>query len=65
MNGREAMADFGGVTKKISLGILEHVKLGDNVLIHAGFAIGKVTEEEAQNAREALKELKKVMNEQE
>ncbi|NQT32440.1 MAG: HypC/HybG/HupF family hydrogenase formation chaperone, partial [Candidatus Omnitrophica bacterium] len=42
-----AEVDFGGVAKRISLGILSGVKKGDYVLVHAGFAIGKVSAEEA------------------
>ena len=53
-----AVVDFGGVARKISLGILSGVKKGDYVLIHAGFAIGKVSREEAEDTARALKELK-------
>jgi hydrogenase expression/formation protein HypC len=52
-----ATVDFGGVLKEISLGILEGVKKGDYVLVHAGFAIGKVGKIEAEDALKALREL--------
>jgi len=55
-----ALVDFGGVTKKISLGILDNVRVGDYVLIHAGFAIGKVKKEEAEDIRTVLGELKNI-----
>ncbi len=55
----QALVDFGGVMKKVSLGILNGVKVGDYVLVHAGFAIGKVRPEEAAATRRALEELKK------
>ena len=55
-----ALVDFGGISKEISLGILSGVKMGDYVLIHAGFAIGKVRKEEAEDTLSALKELKEV-----
>lgn len=55
---KEAIVDFGGVQKKISLGILDGVKAGDYVLIHAGFAIGKVKNAEAEDTLKALEELK-------
>ena len=57
---QEALVDFGGIQKKISLGILNRVKKGDYVLIHAGFAIGKVEKSEAEDTLKALKELKEV-----
>ena len=59
-----AIVDFGGVSKKISLGILEGVKKGDYVLVHAGFAIGKVKPREAHDTLEALKELDDVIREE-
>ncbi len=57
---KEALVDFGGVQKKISLGILDGVKIGDYVLVHAGFAIGKVKKAEAEDTLKALDELKEV-----
>lgn len=57
---KEALVDFGGVERKISLGILDGVKKGDYVLIHAGFAIGKVKAAEAEDTLKALRELKEV-----
>ena len=61
VEGKTAVADFGGVRKKISLGILNSVKKGDHVLVHAGFAIGKVKKSEAEDVMKALQELKDVM----
>ena len=58
INKNAAVVDFGGVTKQISLGILEGVKVGDYVLVHAGFAIGKVEKEEAEDTLKLLQELK-------
>jgi hydrogenase expression/formation protein HypC len=61
IEGASAIVDFGGVGKRVSLGILENVRKGDYVLIHAGFAIGKVRKEEAEDTRKALEELKSVL----
>ena len=38
------MADFGGVKRRIRVDLVKHVKKGDVVVVHAGFAIGKVEE---------------------
>ncbi len=57
----EALVDFGGVKKRISLGILSRVSVGDHVLVHAGFAIGKVTRQEAEETQRALEELRKAL----
>ena len=58
-----ALVDFGGVKKNISLGILNGVKAGDYVLVHAGFAIGKVDKLEAEDTQRALEELREVAKE--
>ena len=59
IEGNSAFVDFGGIFRKISLGILDNVKKGEYVLVHAGFAIGKVKVSEAQDTLKALEELKK------
>ena len=56
-----AVVDFGGVSREISLGILSGVERGDYVLVHAGFAIGKVKREEAEDTLKALRELKEAL----
>ena len=58
-----AIVDFGGARKEISLGILSGVKKGDYVLVHAGFAIGKVDKAETEDTRVALDELKQAITE--
>jgi hydrogenase expression/formation protein HypC len=40
-----ATVDVDGVRREASLMLLEDVKIGDYVIIHAGFAISKVDEE--------------------
>jgi hydrogenase expression/formation protein HypC len=58
-----AIVDFGGTKRKISLGVLSGVKKGDHVLVHAGFAIGKVSISEALDTLKVLDELKAVIRE--
>lgn len=55
-----AIVDFGGIFKKVSLGILEGVHVGDYVLVHAGFAIGKVKKAEAEDLMKILDEMKRI-----
>ncbi len=52
-----AKVDIGGVRRNISVALLEDVKVGDWVLVHVGFAIQKVDEEEAAQTLELLKGL--------
>lgn len=63
IEGKRALVDFGGLERRISLGILDHAKEGDYVLVHAGFAIGKVERAEAEDTLKALEELKKAIRE--
>lgn len=47
INGETGDIDFGGVTKQTNLSMVD-AKIGDWVVIHAGFAIEVMDEEDAQ-----------------
>ena len=53
------IADFGGAKQHAKLDLLPEVEVGDYVLIHAGYAIEKLTEEAAMESLEAWEELLK------
>lgn len=40
--GNEAVVDFGGVKRTIRIDLVKNVDVGDEVMVHAGFAISKV-----------------------
>jgi hydrogenase expression/formation protein HypC len=44
---RLAKVDVSGVLRNVNVGLLDGVRDGDWVLIHVGFALSKVDEEEA------------------
>lgn len=48
---------FGGVTRDACLDYVPETRVGDYVLVHVGFAISRVDEEEARRTYEALAEL--------
>jgi len=52
-----ATVEIGGVTRKISIMLLPESKVGKFVLVHAGFAIQEIDEEEARKTLELFKEL--------
>jgi hydrogenase expression/formation protein HypC len=52
IDGTNAVVEIGGVTRTISLALAPEAKINDYVLLHAGYAIGVVDEDEA---RETLK----------
>ena len=45
---RRGKVDFGGVRKDISLAFTPDAAIGNYVLVHAGFALNTVDEDEAQ-----------------
>lgn len=57
-------ADFGGVRQTAKSNLLPDVELGDYVLIHAGYAIEKLTEQAAKESLEAWDELLEVLDEE-
>ena len=52
INGEEAVAEIQGVRRKIILSLINDPRVGDYVLIHAGFAIRKWSEEDVREFNE-------------
>jgi hydrogenase expression/formation protein HypC len=52
-----ARVQFGGVTREACLDYVPETQVGEYVLVHVGFAISRVDEEEARRTYEALAEL--------
>jgi len=49
--------DYLGTKVKVDFSLLENVRPGDWVIVHAGFAITKLDEEEAQETLALLREI--------
>jgi len=56
VEGNQAEVDFGGVLRKVNVSLVESAP-GDWVVVHAGFAIEKMDEEEAQETLRLWSEL--------
>lgn len=54
---RMGKVSFGGVIKEVSLAYVPEAAVGDYVIVHVGFAIGRLDEEEAQQVFEYLKQM--------
>lgn len=54
---RMGRVDFGGLVKEVSLAYVPEAAVGDHVLVHVGFAITVIDEEEAQRVLAHLEEL--------
>jgi hydrogenase expression/formation protein HypC len=61
INEQMATVEIGGVTKKASLALLPDAGTGDYVLIHAGFAISVVDQDEARETLRLFEDLLKGM----
>ena len=44
----QGKVSFGGITKQVCLAYVPEADVGDWVLVHVGFALGKIDETEAQ-----------------
>lgn len=57
IKGHTAKVDVAGTKKEASLKLMEGIKVGDYVIIHAGFAIEKVDEEKAKETLSLIDEI--------
>ena len=57
-------ADFGGARQAAKMDLLPDVEIGEYVLIHAGYAIEKLSEEAAKESLEAWEELLEILEEE-
>lgn len=55
--GDEARIDLGGIRKTISVALIDSPAVGDYVIVHVGFAIGKLDAEEAQKTLAVFAEM--------
>ena len=54
---RIAKVEIGGVRRGVNIGMLDNVVVGDYVLVHVGFAMSKIDEEQAMETLRTLQEL--------
>jgi hydrogenase expression/formation protein HypC len=54
---RWGAVNFGGVTKEVSLAFLPDAKVGNYVMVHVGFALSVVNEDEALKTLEYLRQM--------
>lgn len=64
IEGKEADAEIGGITRRISLWLTPEAKVGDYALIHTGYAINILDQEEAEETLKLLHEIAEMAEEQ-
>lgn len=55
LTGHDAIVELGGVRRAASVVFIDDAKVGDYVLLHAGFAMEKWTEEDVREYEEILR----------
>jgi hydrogenase expression/formation protein HypC len=55
-----AQVEIGGVTRKASIRLVPEAKVGDYILLHAGFAIEVLNEKEALETLEILEQISEI-----
>ncbi|MBC2705601.1 HypC/HybG/HupF family hydrogenase formation chaperone [Desulfobacula sp.] len=57
INDKIAKVDVDGVIRETSIMLMDDVKIGDYVIVHAGFAINKIDEEAALQTLEDMRNI--------
>ncbi len=57
IDGDTAVIELGGMRREVSLMLLEGAAIGDWVIVHAGFAIEKLSEEDAEQTLALLRDI--------
>lgn len=53
----EALVDFGKVQKRVNTHLIDNIKVNDYILVHAGYGVEKMNEEEALGTLQVFKML--------
>jgi hydrogenase expression/formation protein HypC len=54
---RTGQVSFGGIVKDVNLAFVPEANVGDYVVVHVGFALSKMDEQEAQQVFEYVKQM--------
>ena len=61
---KEAEVEIGGITRRISLWLTPEAKVGDYVLVHTGYAINILDQEQAEETLKLLREIAELAEEE-
>ena len=57
IDGQKALVELGGLARQASIMLVPDIRVGDYVLLHAGFAIQKLDEREAEETLSLFAEI--------
>jgi hydrogenase expression/formation protein HypC len=63
IEGKEAEAEIGGITRRISLWLTPEAQVGNYVLLHTGYAISVIDKEEAEETLRLIDKIVEQTNE--
>ena len=63
IEGNTAVGEMNGLTQKLRVDLMPELKVGDYAIVHAGFAIQRLTEKEAKENLDLLEEISKAAGE--
>lgn len=61
ISGKDAVAEKDGIRRKVRLDFIPDPKIGEYVIVHAGFAIERLSEEQAEEDLMMWKELEEAI----
>ena len=61
INGKDAVGEAMGMQRKLRVDFIPEPKLGDYVIVHAGFAIERLPEQQAMQDLEAWEEVQNAL----
>ncbi|MBC7223751.1 MAG: HypC/HybG/HupF family hydrogenase formation chaperone [Anaerolineae bacterium] len=64
IDGLMAEVEMGGVRRRVSLALTPEARVGDYVIVHTGFAISVLDEEEAQESLRLFAEMAALMEDE-
>ena len=56
MEGERAMASAGGILREIDTTLVDDLQVGDYVILHVGFALSRLDEDEARQTLQSMAE---------
>ena len=62
IEGNTAVCESMGMSRKVRIDFIESPEVGDYVIVHAGFAIEKLNEQQAEEDLEAWEEVKDALD---
>ena len=57
LDDEQALVNFGGVSKSISISLVDDLQVGDYVIVHTGYALNKIDAEEAKKTLQLFEEM--------